>query len=133
MGKISEKKLKEINHWHAKTTDKWYRMYAGVSTDLINYKDDVAHIKVKNTESRLKSDEALSTKVIEAWKSTLKRELPDTKGFVVDIYKTNKPTGFSIPFNAVMNEGAAQNLIDGMKVEEELTLVGTFSGSIPLK
>ena len=108
-------------------------MYAGVSTDLIDCKDDVAHIKVKNTESRLKSDEALSTKVIESWKSTLKRELPDTKEFVVYIYKTNKSTGFIIPFNMATSEDIAQNLIDGLKVEEELILVGTFSGSIPLK
>ena len=126
--KITKEKVREINNKHMFETDKWFRMNGGISSTLIDYKNDIAHIEIKNTESRFKSDINLTVKIRDSWKRTFDSSLKEIKGFVFYLYKTNKSTGFMVVPKTVKTQKSIKELTDKMNVVEELILVGIFSG-----
>lgn len=128
--RFSKEEIKEINQSHIVGADKWFRMYYGLSSDLVDYKDDIMHIEVKNTESRLKSDRELPVQIIGSWSNILKDKLQNAKGFVVYLYNTKRSPGFALIGSDIGNKELEESLTDKMKVEEDLTLAGIFSGII---
>jgi len=120
--------LKEINKKHMFESDKWFRMYVGVSSTLIDYRDDIVYIKIENTERQLKSDVNLASKIITSWKRDIDSELKIARGFVIYMYKTNKSTGFTLVNDEIRNNELKEKSTNEMNVKEELELINIFSG-----
>lgn len=109
-------------------SDKWFRMYVGVSSTLIDYRDDIVYIKIENTERQLKSDVNLASKIITSWKRDIDSELKIARGFVIYMYKTNKSTGFTLVNDEIRNNELKEKSTNEMNVKEELELINIFSG-----
>lgn len=128
---LSESEVKEISSGHIRGSDKWFRMAAGLASELKKYENGIIYLDIKNTEQRFPSNYETALKLVESWINGNK-ELTQVKGFVVYLYKTNRSTGFLIPFSSIEKnrEAIIGDIVAKMKAEENLTLVGIFSGLI---
>ena len=130
MEELSEEEIERININHISRLDKWFRMFGGFSSNLVQYRNEIIHIEVINTESKFESNRELILKVIESWKTTLQNEVKNRKGIVIYLYKTNKSVGFNIPAVRLLETRFVKSLISKIKKKENLSLVEIFSGII---
>ena len=123
---ISEKRLEDINNRHVYAVDKWFRMFAGFSSSLKDYRDDIVFLEVRNTERKFKSDSDLAARVIRSWEGfTVKRKLRTAVAYVVFVYSTRQSTGFVVPTDS--EEVLVEGMVREMALEERIRLVGVFS------
>jgi hypothetical protein len=126
----NEKTLKEaevsvIASRYIKNYDKFYRMYAGISSGLKSYKNGIITLEIHNSEKKKPSDFNTALEFALKWAS-VNKELKDAEGFVVSIYKTAS-TGFAIPAEGADN-ATLQKLISELKESKPTKLIGIYSG-----
>ena len=112
---------------HIRHVDKWYRMCAGLSSDLKRYEDGILYLEIHNTENCLPSDDATALKMARSWVNN-NPELQAAKGYVAVFFKT-RFTGFMISFDAITPQTPA-DVCQGFKSarEEEPELVRICAG-----
>ncbi|MBU0706308.1 hypothetical protein KJ657_03460 [Patescibacteria group bacterium] len=121
---MNEAELKALSQEHIRHADKWYRMCAGLSSDLQRYEDGILYLEIHNTERQLPSDYATALKMARSWINGNK-ELSDAKGFVAVFYKT-KSTGFMIGAGEADHsklESICQELRESQTKEPVLTAI----------
>jgi len=126
---LSDKEIEKIKKKQILGADKWFRMYCGFSTELIEYKDKILHIRIKNTESKYKTKDELNKLgilVLQSW--TCYFDKKDLEGYVFYLYKTNRSPGFHL-IKSEINNKDLQKEIKKMKMKESLTLVTILSGT----
>ena len=95
-GQFTTERLRAINHRHIRRVDKFYRMYAGLSSQLVRFEDDIMYVEIMNTERHILSTFNTAVAFASRWREW-NEELAPARGFVVVFKKAKKPTGFSIP------------------------------------
>lgn len=126
---LSQKEVAEIADRHVKGTDKWYRMFAGMSSDLERYENGVIYLKIENTEKREPSNITTAKKMVNSWASGNK-ELSQAKGFVVSFYRTES-TGFVLDNKDLQDKAkivAEVNKLKSSVKQKKHTLINIFSG-----
>ena len=126
----NEKTLKKaevsvIASRYIKNYDKFYRMYAGISSSLISYSKGIIALEIHNSEKKKPSDSNTALEFALKWAS-VNKELKEAEGFVVSFYKTAS-TGFAIPAVGADN-ATLQKLISELKESKPTQLIGIYSG-----
>lgn len=126
----NEKTLKQaevsvIASRYIKNYDKFYRMYAGISSSLISYSKGIIALEIHNSEKTKPSDFNTALEFALKWAS-VNKELKETEGFVVSFYKIVS-TGFAIPAEGADN-ATLQKLISELKESKPTKLMGIYSG-----
>lgn len=128
-GFLSDSEIKEISSRYIRGCDKWYRMYAGIASDLERYENGIIHLRIKNTENKFSSNYETAIRFARDWFNG-NAELKDAKGFVVSFYKTTF-TGFSMKGTDIVdNKDLLNDLVQQIRLsnQEEKELVEVFSG-----
>ena len=101
---LLDKEVSKINTKHIHSVDKFFRMHAGIGSDLLSVKDDtmVLEINVNDKWLTKKTLEQTSIQFLNDWKK-YNDVLQKCKYYVVYIYKTS-PLGFTISPNATEEE-----------------------------
>ena len=122
-------KLKKINEETIKGSDKWFRMYCGISSNLEKYENGIIYLRIENTETKIPSDYKTSIKFAKHWIECNKKELGQAKGFVVLFYKI-LITGFVLKPSDLSDKNKLKNLVRQFNVlnRRRKKLVGIFSG-----
>lgn len=132
MNSLPEIKIKEISSRYILGYDKWYRMCAGISSDLERYEDGIIYLRIKNTEKINPSNDETAAHCALNWRRCNK-ELREAKGFVVLFYSTSI-TGFMVRGDALLAE---KQLADDLARQFEAAsraeprLINIFSGLFP--
>lgn len=124
---LSAVEISNVNSRHIRGMDKWNRMFLGWSSDLEKYEDGIIHIKVENTEKAGLPYFEKARNIVKTWVDC-NDELKQAKGWVVYFYRTSVSTGFAISFDDLKNEDVIKKVIEQMRGEGELQLIGVFSG-----
>lgn len=93
--RFSGSEIRKIDREHALGFDKWFRMFQGLGSQLIGYKNDIIYIEVRNSEKKRISDSGLAAQIINSWTSTIENKMPEAYGFVLYLYRTNRREGES--------------------------------------
>lgn len=104
---LSKSDIERIDSCFVRGVDKWIRMYAGMSSNLEKYENDIIYLRIENTEKHFPSNYETAIKRVKTW-IEFNKELCDAKEFVVSFYNT-KSTGF------VLNH---EDLKDGNKINQ---------------
>jgi len=88
---LTKEQTDEVSLKAIRAYDKFYRMFAGLSSDLIRYEDGIATIEVSFHEQY--KQEPLAYKIAYVWQDRVK-ELKYADGFVVLLYTSSRPSGF---------------------------------------
>lgn len=124
---LSESEVKEVCSRHIRVSDKWYRMCAGLASDLERYENGIIYLKIKNTEKQHVSNYKTALQFVQHWINGNK-ELRQAKGFVVTFY-TTKFTGIMLSLKDTdegMVKEIAEEISSAIKYESEL--INVFSG-----
>jgi hypothetical protein len=62
--------IQDINHRHIKNVDKLYRMFAGLSSELLEYSDQTLQIAIECSEKWKKPVEDTALQIAESWKTS---------------------------------------------------------------
>jgi hypothetical protein len=119
-----------ISSRYIKSYDKFYRMYAGISSSLKSYSNGIITLEIHNSEKTKASDFNTAFEFSLKWAS-VNKELKEAEGFVVSFYKTGS-TGFAIPADGA-DDSTLQKLISELKESKPTKLVGIYSGLISEK
>ena len=87
--------IREVANRHINSTDKLYRMCAGLSSDLVSYEDQTIELAIRVTRRWPKSHEVTALQLAESWRR--EPELSQARGYVVHIYRSERPVGLSVP------------------------------------
>jgi len=88
---MTERQLFKVSQGAIYAHDKYFRMFAGLSSDLIWYEDGIATIEVSFKEQY--KPKQLAYKIAYLWQDWVK-ELKHADAFVVLLYSTSRPSGF---------------------------------------
>ena len=99
--------IKTISQRHVRRIDKFYRMCAGLSSELLSYESGVIELEIRKSTRWDKSPRETANQLAECWRSG-NPELAGASRFLVHIYERKTDPGFIIPKNLVEGaEGAA--------------------------
>jgi len=113
----------EFNDFCIKNFDKWNRMYSGISSCIILYENDIFHIEIKNSGTRVDSTKELAIELAGQWQQNIKRYTPfQPKAFVIYLYNTNRIPGYFITKSTSKEE--KEQLKKDSEVEEKKQLIG---------
>ena len=82
---LPQSEIYEISSRHIRGSDKWYRMYCGLASDLKKYEDGIVTIKIENTEARFPSNFETAFRFAKEWINH-NDEINQAIGFVVLFY-----------------------------------------------
>lgn len=122
---LTDAEVSAIANRYIKNFDKFYRMYAGISSSLKSYNNGIITLEIYNSEIKKQSDFNTALEFALKWAS-VNKELKQAEGFVVSFYKTNS-TGFAIPAEGADN-ATLQKLISELKESKPTKLIGIYSG-----
>ena len=91
--RFSGSEIRKIDREHALGCDKWFRMFQGLGSQLIGYKNDIVYIEVRNSEKKRISDSGLAAQMINSWMGTIENRMLEARGFVLYLYRTNQREG----------------------------------------
>jgi hypothetical protein len=122
--------IKTITEKHIRKIDKFYRMFSGLSSELIEYNNDVIHLKIKVSKKWPKDSLTTAKQIAQDWKD-FNSELKDAKSFVVEIYHISGSTGFVIdpkkrPDKEHLEESIKSLLSDDENSTNYETIKGVF-------
>ncbi|MDO8566113.1 MAG: hypothetical protein Q7S04_02950 [Candidatus Moranbacteria bacterium] len=125
---LSQVKVKEVASRYISGCDKWYRMYAGIASNLERYESGIMYLRIENTEKTKPSSYETAVEFARKWVG-YNAELKDAKGFVVSFY-TSGATGFVL--NGATDKGIASDLVQQFirASQQEKKLVNIFSGEL---
>lgn len=81
-----QKDFNDIVKSHIYLIDKYYRMFAGVSSYLANHINGTIYLIVVNSERRYQSTDELARQIARSWKDNPNNGLETAKGFVAFFY-----------------------------------------------
>ncbi|MBK7438633.1 MAG: hypothetical protein IPI77_18215 [Saprospiraceae bacterium] len=111
-----EKELIDIiSNRHIRSYDKWYRMCAGLSSNLIDLDDGVLYLTIYKSNVWKKDDIVTARQFATEWKSN-NPELKTARKYEVKIISTGGAPGFMIRTDDL---SAVSALINSLKVLEE--------------
>tara|TARA_R110002096_G_scaffold233047_8_gene423027 strand:- start:2129 stop:2551 length:423 start_codon:yes stop_codon:yes gene_type:complete len=125
----SEIDIQAISQRHICSIDKLYRMYGGLSSNLISYDNQVIELEIRKSSKWTKTPEVTARQLADCWKRN--RELSDAVAFVVHLYKQHGPTGIFTPKKSLRSPDALEALLEKMKqmaAPKPDILVGTIHG-----
>jgi len=94
MKNFTTAQIETINSFYIRNIDKYFRMFAGLSSRLTRYDEDVIYLEIVNNQTHLLS--TYNTAVVFAYKwKNHNPELNDAKGFVVIFKDSDSPQGFA--------------------------------------
>lgn len=64
---LSITQIQALSQAHIRHVDKWYRMFAGLSSDLKRYEDGILTLEIHNTAQHLPSDDVTALKMARSW------------------------------------------------------------------
>ena len=122
---LSKQKVSEINSKHLHSVDKFYRMHAGVGSELLSVENDtlVLEINVNDQWLTKKTLEQTSQQFLNSWKQNIK-ELQKCKYYIVLINKSS-PLGFTVDSKTTKEEIASQ--LKKFNSKESKILLDIFS------
>ena len=97
--------IKEINYWHVKGVDKYYRMFAGLSSEFIDLLDDTLYLKIHISPQWNINPHITAKKLAVSWVKN-NPQLTRVKRYHVTIINIDGETGFAI------NPKAMEDTID---------------------
>ena len=95
---MDRKIIKEINFKHVKGVDKYYRMFAGLSSEFIDLKDDTLYLKIYISPQWSKNPHTTAKQLASSW-FEFQPQLAHAKRYHVTIIKIDGDTGFAISPN----------------------------------
>jgi hypothetical protein len=98
MKQMTKKEVSAINDYYIRNMDKFWRMYAGVSSQLLFYRDGILYIEIQNSEKNILSTFNTAVAFANRWRD-YNDELKNAQGFVVVFKKINRETGFALSTN----------------------------------
>ena len=131
---LSQVEVKEIASRYIRGFDKWYRMYAGIASNLERYESGIMYLRIENTEEIKPSNYETAVEFARKWMEC-NAELKDAKEFVVSFY-TSGATGFVLNGATVIaDRGIASDLVQQFirASQQEKKLVSVFSGELKRK
>lgn len=131
---LSLAEVEEISSRSIREHDKWYRMCAGIASNLERYENGIIYLRIDTTEKNGPSDYDLAVKFVGYWMQWNK-ELADSQGFVVSFYKT-QATGFLVSGASILrDDNMISAIAEQMKstIKEERKLINIFSGVLTAK
>ena len=125
---LTREQIEEINRFYVHNIDKWQRMFAGLSSDLINCEDGILYLEIVNRQTNILSAENTAIRFACSWKNA-NPELKNAKGFVVVFKDTDTAPGFSISANRP-KEKIIQKFTEMVQQKEDVEprIVGVYSG-----
>ena len=122
---LSKQEVSEINSKHLHSVDKFYRMHAGVGSQLLSVKNDTLVLEITINDQWLtkKTLEQTSIQFLNDWKEHIK-ELQKCKYYIVYINKSS-PLGFTIDLNTTKEEIALK--LKKFNSKASKILLGVFS------
>ena len=125
VNKLSKEILGPLNYKYVRGFDKWYRMYEGIASELINYEDGIIYLEICNTERKKPSDLTTALLFAKDWRR-FNILLSDATGFHVSFYKSSS-TGFAIRPNSTSSVDI-KNLIERLKSSGKGEFIRSFFG-----
>ena len=126
---LSHKETTELSEKHIRGFDKWYRMCAGISSQLERYTDGIIYLKIKNTERCMPSDINTARKLADCWKDN-NQELKNAQAFVAIFYATVS-TGFMVSHEDTLDKEKMKILLGNFNegaLNRESKLIEIFNG-----
>lgn len=128
INKLSEEEVSNISSRYIHGYDKHFRMWAGISSELISYNNFIISLEINNTEKFKPSNYDTAKWSAINWASFVP-ELRSARGFVVT-FKKSVSTGFVIGANEVNDKALLEKLIADFKMPQEDNLVAIHSGML---
>ena len=121
-----EKELIDIiSDRHISGYDKWYRMCAGLSSNLIDLDDGVLYLTIYKSNVWKKDDIVTARQFATEWKSN-NPELKTARKYEVKIISTGGAPGFMIRTDDLSAVSALINSLKVLEEEEKRTVLPTI-------
>jgi hypothetical protein len=111
---MDKQTLSRISDHHIRTRDKFYRMYAGLSSDIDDYADSTIYITIRKNTIWPKDDETTAKQIAGDWR-TNSEVLRGAKKYHVSIINSDAPTGFVFNHNASDDSATVKAAIEALK------------------
>jgi len=129
--KEDEIDIQAISQSHVRRFDKWYRMCAGLSSDLVSYESGVIELEIRKSARWPKSPLVTARQLAEDWRRA-NPGLSDAVAFLVHIYEQRTDPGFLVPSRSVQGregvEAIAKKIRETMKAPSADVLLATVRG-----
>lgn len=131
---LSQDEVERISSKSIRGYDKWFRIYAGIASELERYENNILYLRIANTEKIWPSCYETAEKFACKWRNW-NEELSNAEGFVVSFYAAGT-TGCTVRgIDAINIKGLLlekiQEVIAENKTEQKLTNI--FSGMYDIK
>ncbi len=130
---MNKKELSEINFSYTKCCGKYYKMFAGLSSELTNIEDETIHLKIKFSPKWTKDPVSTAVQISQSWQSYLKHKNIRLTNYHVTIYFLQKREETGFCFNASVSRAELIEAINRLKKpptpESELAHI-TVTGKI---
>jgi hypothetical protein len=110
---MDKQTLRRISDHHIGTVDKFYRMYAGLSSDIDDYADSTIYITIRKNSIWPKDNETTAKQIAGDWRK-YSEALRQAKKYHVAIINSDAPTGFVFNHNA-SDDSAIEAAIEALK------------------
>jgi hypothetical protein len=112
---LSHEELEKIAHRYTHQVDKYSRMFAGLSTELVRYVDGIIYIEISNSQQNVLSTYNTAVAYAISYKKS-NPELKEALGFVVIFYDRENIPGFHITKNT--HNEQIQELVNQLRKPE---------------
>ena len=102
--------IKDINTKHIHAVDKHYRMYSGLSSQLLDYVDNTIILEITINERWQKDSNTTAKQLADSWKK-FNPELSSALHYLVHVIHSKKTTGFVLNFEELKNKKLISDLI----------------------
>jgi len=116
MENLTPAQIETINTFYIRNIDKFFRMFAGLSSRLNRYEDGVRYLGITNNHTHILSTRKTAVVFAYKWKNH-NPELNKARGFVVVFKNSDAPQGFA--FKAAGSPGKlAKNIAESIEAME---------------
>jgi hypothetical protein len=101
--------LAALNERHLRTSDKFFRMFAGAASVITAFEDGIISLEIR-VDNRLSLPvEMITRNIAKSWRH--EKELESATGYVAHIYKTERPSGFAVPLKDCSSPNFAEEVV----------------------
>ena len=122
---LSDEEVKKIAKHYIHNYDKFYRMCAGVSTELVRYRDGIIYIEISNEQRSILSTHNTAICFAREYRDHI-AELKAAKGFVVIFFDRENTPGCYVMGDHPIEGFKA--LLKGMRRPENRKLHSIYAG-----
>lgn len=106
--------IKKIAHHHTMVADKFYRMFAGLSSDLDDYTDSTIFITIHKNRRWPKDNIVTAKQIAGDWRD-FNDELKDAEKYHVTIIDNDAPTGFVLSKEDLDDKSKVRAVVNAIK------------------